>query len=230
MAFKSKRERFLKLSSYSIILIVSLTLIISPAARRRLFIIFSPSCIAQKQSVFSNRLKDRVVDYSAEAKESGIKVCRNEEEIRAMARAGKLVRITENRFYIVDRLTYSYPYLTPGGKALLIEIGKRFREKTNNKGLRGSKFIITSLTRTSEKMKGLRKNNSNASVNSPHLNGNAFDISYVRFSSRKFFITPCDEKFFKEVLAEIIVQLRNEGKCWATYERNQNCFHVVARQ
>jgi hypothetical protein len=78
-------------------------------------------------------------------------------------------------------------------------------------------------------MKGLRRNNSNASANSPHLNGNAFDITYLRFSSRKFFLTECDKRFFKEALAEVILDLRREKKCWATYEKNQSCFHVVAR-
>jgi hypothetical protein len=85
------------------------------------------------------------------------------------------------------------------------------------------------MTRTTEKMKGLRKDNQNASVNSPHLNGNAFDISYIRFSCKKLFVTSCDKRFFKEALAETIWQLRKENKCWATYEKTQNCFHVVSK-
>jgi hypothetical protein len=229
MSFKTKRERFIKLTSFSVVILVLLILVFSRSARRRIYVVFNPSCIEYKQSVYSKRLNDRIVDYSAETKASGIKECRNEAEIKERVRSGELVHIGIRRFYIIDRLTYSYPYLTPGARDLLDEIGKRFREKTNSEGLRGSKFIITSLTRTSEKMKGLRKSNSNASANSPHLNGNAFDISYARFISRKLFITQCDKKFFREALAEIIVELREEGKCWATYERNQNCFHVVDR-
>jgi hypothetical protein len=130
---------------------------------------------------------------------------------------------------VIDPLTYSYSYLTPDAAELLNEIGKRFREKTRTEGLNGSRFIVTSMTRTTDTMKGLRRNNSNASANSPHLNGNAFDITYLRFSSRKFFLTECDKRFFKEVLAEVILDLRREKKCWATYEKNQSCFHVVAR-
>src|SRR5512146_456643 len=60
-------------------------------------------------------------------------------------------------------------------------------------------------------------------------NGNAFDISYARFSFRKLFVTECDKWYMKEALAEIICQLREEKKCWATYERKQGCFHVVSR-
>jgi hypothetical protein len=74
-----------------------------------------------------------------------------------------------------------------------------------------------------------RRYNSNSSENSPHLYGNTFDISYKRFIVRKLFLTNCDHKYLKEALAEVIWQLRNEKRCWATYERMQNCFHVVAR-
>jgi len=229
MAFKSKRERFIKLSSIFTTVVLIIILVASPGLRKRIYIIFSRSCIGQKQAVFSNKLKDRVVDYSEMAKLSGIKTCRNESEIMENVKKGELVQAGSGIAYVTDRLTYSYPYLTRDAKLLLDEIGRRFREKTGETGLKGSKFIVTSMTRTTEKMKGLKKNNSNASANSPHLYGNAFDISYVRFRSRKFFITPCDKRYFKEALAEIIVELRKENKCWATYEKVQSCFHVVAR-
>lgn len=85
------------------------------------------------------------------------------------------------------------------------------------------------MTRTTEEFNRLRKYNSNASENTPHYYGNALDISYVRFSARKWFITDCDKYYLKEALAEVIWQLRKEKKCWATYEINQGCFHVVAR-
>jgi hypothetical protein len=85
------------------------------------------------------------------------------------------------------------------------------------------------MTRTTEKLKRLRAINSNTSANSPHLYGNAFDISYLRFSTRKLFLTYCDKKFLKESLAQVIWQLREEKKCWATYEIQQNCYHVVSR-
>jgi hypothetical protein len=85
------------------------------------------------------------------------------------------------------------------------------------------------MTRTTDKLKSLREINSNTSANSPHLYGNAFDISYLRFSTRKLFMTYCDKKYLKEALAEVVWQLREEKRCWATYETKQSCFHVVAR-
>jgi len=33
----------------------------------------------------------------------------------------------------------------------------------------------------------------------------------------------------KEILAQSIFELRSEGKCWATHEKWQTCFHVVSR-
>jgi hypothetical protein len=229
MLFGSKKIRITAFILIILIASVSILLMFSPDSGKRVRLMFSSACISQKQGTFSNRLTDRIVDYSRMAKLSGISECRDVKEINKNISEGKLVRVSSGRNYIVDRMSYSYPCLTPNGGELLDEIGRRFREKTNDAGLRGSKFIVTSMTRTTEKMKGLRKNNSNASANSPHLNGNAFDISYVRFKSRKLFITSCDKRFFKEALAQIIFELKTEKKCWATYEKNQSCFHVVAR-
>jgi hypothetical protein len=92
----------------------------------------------------------------------------------------------------------------------------------------GSGFIITSMTRTSDKAMGLGRANTNASDNSTHLNGNAFDISYTRFTLIKLYVTECDKWYLKEALAEVLWQLKEEKKCRATYERNQGCFHVVS--
>ncbi len=155
--------------------------------------------------------------------------CSDAGDIRKMTLTMKLHKVKNTRFYLVEDLKYSYPYLTGDSKKLLNELGRRFRNKMNREGLKGSRFIITSMTRTSENLKGLGRSNGNVSENSPHLNGNAFDISYANFSIVKFRITECDKWFMKEALAEVICQLKKEKKCWATYERQQGCFHVVSR-
>jgi uncharacterized protein YcbK (DUF882 family) len=204
-------------------------LIVSKDARRNVRIYFSSSCIGYKQPVFSRKLTDKIVDYSDQSRSTGIIECKNENEIHKMVSEGKLVRVNSGRRFIIEKLSYSYPYLTIESRDLLNDISKRFRSKTEKAGLNGARFIVTSMTRTTEKMKVLRKNNGNASVNSPHLRGNAFDITYVRFSCRKLFVTECDKRFMKEALAEIIWQLSEEKRCWATYETQQSCFHVVAR-
>jgi hypothetical protein len=190
---------------------------------------FSTRCINYRQKEFSRQLNDRIVDYSAAAKLRGFSPSSSNRELNKKISEGNLVKVRTNRLYIVDRLRFSHPVVTHESKMLLAEIGKRFREKTSDNGLIGARFYITSMTRETDNLKMLSRYNSNTSKNSPHLYGNAFDISYKRFSARKMFLTNCDTRFMKEALAEVISQLRDEKRCWATYERNQNCFHVVSR-
>jgi hypothetical protein len=228
--FKTRFFRLLKKCILFIVIVLALYLVISRDARKSLRVYFSTSCIGYKQAQYSKKLTDRIIDYSQQAKLSGIRECKNEREIHQRVSEGALVKIKSGKRFTVEKLSYSYPYLTKGGKSLLDEIGKRFREKTEQSGLTGARFVVTSMTRTTEKMKVLRRNNGNASANSPHLNGNAFDISYIRFSCKKLIITSCDKRFMKEALAGVIWELKSENKCWATYEVQQSCFHVVSRQ
>jgi hypothetical protein len=189
---------------------------------------FGKKCINYQQ-VYSKKLNDRIVDYSARARLNGTEKSEDINDLDESISSGKLVRVKSSRYFKTERTSFSYPYLTPQSRELLYEIGKRFRGKIDREGFKGSRFIITSMTRTSEKSKDLGKKNINVSDLSPHLYGNAFDISYARFSIRKYHITECDKWYMKEALAEVLYGLREEKKCWATYERRQGCFHVVAR-
>jgi hypothetical protein len=159
----------------------------------------------------------------------GINVCKDDTELKKRISEGLLVKVKSSNSYVVEKMTFSYPCVTRDSKLLLDEIATRFREKSSQKGLSGVKFYITSMTRKADNVRSLRRYNGNASKNSPHLYGNAFDISYKRFIARKWILKNCDKKFLKEALAEVIWQLRAENKCWATYEKVQNCYHVVAR-
>jgi hypothetical protein len=212
-----------------IILPVTIILIVAGKILRHSSPYFSTHCLEYKQKDYSRKLNDRIVDYSAEAKQKGIKVCRDEKELRSRISDGSLVRVRSGNRYVIDVMKYSSPYITKDGKMLLDEIGRRFNEKVSKEGVRGARFIVTSMTRKSDDLKSLRRNNRNSSANSPHLYGNAFDLSYKRITARKWILTECDKKFLKDALGEVIWQLREEKKCWATYERMQNCFHVVAR-
>jgi len=227
--FKSRRTFNLFKISVAAIFIFLLLLLFNANPTNRIFSYFSRKCIDYRQKDFSRKLNDRLVDYASAAKQRGIVPCRTDEDIRKRVDAGKLVKVTGGKNYVVDRLTHSSPYLTRDTRKLLDEIARRFRQKTRDKNLYGTKLIVTSMTRKTESIKRLRRNNSNASVNSPHQYGNAFDITYKRFIVRKLSMTNCDHRFMKEALAEIILQMKKEGKCWATYKRSQNCFHVVSR-
>jgi hypothetical protein len=215
---------------FSVIIIFTVIFFIfNRKVRNQLFPYFSTRCLEYKQRDFSRKLNDRIVDYLAEAKRKGIKICKDDRDIKNRLSEGKLVRVKDCNRYIVDRMTYSSPCVTKESKILLDEIARRFRDKVSQKGLNGATLIVTSMTRKTDNMKSLRRNNRNSSENSPHLYGNAFDITYKRFIVRKWRLTNCDSKYLKDALGEVIWQLREEKRCFATCERMQNCFHVVAR-
>ena len=226
---KSRSFRVFKICLVLLFVFFSGYLIIPGKNRSILRRFFSTSCINYKQDVYSKKLTDKVLLYHDQSRLTGIKECKDEKELQKRVSEGKLFRIKSGSKYIIDRMPNSYPFLTGESKTLLDEIGKRFREKTDAAGLSGAKFIVTSMTRTTENMKDLKRNNRNASINSAHLGGNAFDISYIRFSCRKMFITSCDKKYLKEALAQVIWQLKEDDRCWATYEKVQNCYHIVSR-
>jgi Family of unknown function (DUF5715) len=230
MKFKKSYLIFLlKIFSVVLFLIISICLFLKRDRKKPMSAYFSTRCLDYKQKDFSRKLNDRIVDYSAAAKLRGISICKDENELKRRISDGKLVKIGSSNSYVVEKMTFSYPCITGDSKILLDEIARRLREKSSQKGLNGVKFYITSMTRKTDNVKTLRRFNGNASANSPHLYGNAFDISYKRFIARKWVLTNCDKKFLKEALAEVIWQLRAENRCWATYEKMQNCFHVVSR-
>jgi hypothetical protein len=230
MKFNKSRLIFiLKIISVILFIIVSFFLFLKRDRKKPLSAYFSTRCLDYKQRDFSRKLNDRIVDYSAAAKAKGVGICKDENELKKRISEGKLVKVKSGNSYIIEKMSFSYPCVTGDSKILLDEIAKRLREKSSQKGLNGVKFYITSMTRKPGNIKSLRRFNGNASVNSPHLYGNAFDISYKRFIARKWVLTNCDKKFLKEALAEVIWQLRAEDRCWATYEKMQNCFHVVSR-
>jgi hypothetical protein len=191
--------------------------------------ILGTNCVDYKQAVFSKKLNNIMPDYIGYSSLSGIKKCRDENEILEKVSRGELFKIRNGTGFYIEEMSHSYPYLTKEAKDLLVEIGIKFREKISDTRLKGSRFKITSMTRTTEKLKSLRGINTNTSLNSPHMYGNAVDISYIRFSTRKLFVTECDKKYLMEALAEVIWELKKEKKCWATFERKQFCYHVVAR-
>ncbi len=223
-----KKEYRLKVWLF-IIFTSSICFLILPQSNRALMVSFFSTKCRNYQQIYSKRLNDRIVDYSEGAKLTGIEICSDTKDISKRISSGKLIMVRSSKYYRIENMSHSYPCLTRKSKKLLDEIGSRFREKIKKEGLKGSRFIITSMTRTSEKTRKLGKTNINASDNSPHLYGNAFDISYARFSFRKLYVTECDKWYMKEALAEVIYQLKKEDKCWATYERQQGCFHVVSR-
>lgn len=137
-----------------------------------------------------------------------------------------LVKISSCEAYGVDKLTHSLPYLVPEAAALLERIGYDFIDTLAMRGVDGYKIKVTSLLRTPATVRRLRRVNVNATDSSTHQFGTTFDISWTNFICADTTRT-INEGDLKNVLAEVIYNLRRQGKCMVVFERKTCCFHVT---
>ena len=169
--------------------------------------------------------------HMAAAKRIGIKPLKDREAAEKLE--GKVMEIKDNDFYQVDSLTHSIPFLVPKASALLDSIGANFLDSLENKGLNPNQVIVTSVLRTQDDVKKLRRVNGNASANSVHMFGTTFDISYKRFfkvedpDGRPMQDVRADT--LKLVLSEVLRDLKKKDMCYVKYELKQGCFHITAR-
>lgn len=167
----------------------------------------------------------------ATAKKIGIRPISTREEAEEMK--DRLIEIAACERYGLDSLTHSIPYLIPQASALLDTIGVNFLDSLENKGLNPNKIIVTSVTRTKDDVKRLRRTNGNASLNSCHFYGTTFDVSWKHFEKvedpdgRPMQDVSSDT--LKLVLSEVLRDLRKADRCYVKYELRQGCFHITAR-
>lgn len=140
-----------------------------------------------------------------------------------------IVKVTSCEDYFIDSLVYSRPYLVPEAAGRLREIGRRFRDTIAARGGGDYRIKVTSLLRTPVTVKKLRRVNVNATSESTHNYGTTFDISYSKFiydgpgdPSRTF-------EDLKNLLAEVLEDMRRAGRCYIKFEYKQSCFHITAR-
>lgn len=139
-----------------------------------------------------------------------------------------LVRVVSDENMFVDTLHHSYPYLRPHANDLLKEIGKRFSDSLAARGGGAYRLKVTSLLRTPRTVKALRRVNRNASEESAHSYATTFDISYSKFICDDAGQTHRTFEDLKNLLAEIVYDLRAEGRCKVKIERRQACMHITA--
>lgn len=165
------------------------------------------------------------------ARAIGIRPIASREEARNLGYCLKEIGPCE--LYGMDSLTHSIPFLVPKASELLDTIGANFLDSLACKGLNPNRVIVTSVTRTKEDVKRLRRTNGNASMNSCHFYGTTFDISWKRFEKvedpdgRPMQDVNADT--LKLVLAEVLRDLRKADRCYVKYELKQGCFHITAR-
>lgn len=139
-----------------------------------------------------------------------------------------LVRIRSNRYYFVDELTHSLPFLVPEAVSLLEDISRSWVDTLHARGGGDYRLKVTSVLRTPATVKQLRRRNRNAADTSAHCFGTTFDISYAKFICDSV-TTPRTQEDMKNLLGEILYDLRQQGRCYVKYERKQGCFHITTR-
>jgi len=139
-----------------------------------------------------------------------------------------VVKITTCDDYLVADLSYSMPYLIPRAARLLHDIGRAFRDTIKARGGKEYRIKVTSLMRTSYSVSRLKRRNRAATDSSCHLYGTTFDISWTNFDCRdSSYIVSLED--LKNILAEIVYDKREQGRCYAIYERKRGCFHITTR-
>ncbi len=139
-----------------------------------------------------------------------------------------LEEVTTCSDFVIDSLTHSFPYLVPDAARLLHDIGRTFRDSLQARGGGDYRIIVTSVLRTEESVNRLRRRNINSTENSAHLYGTTFDVSYVRFLPADSVGVERREGDLKNMLAEVLLDMRENGRCLVKYERKQGCFHITA--
>ncbi|MBR5656383.1 MAG: hypothetical protein IKW98_06860 [Prevotella sp.] len=153
----------------------------------------------------------------------------------AESRKSELVYVGSNPYFFVEPLRQSIPYLVPRASVLLQDIGRNFFDSLQVKGLPLHKIIVTSVMRSKDDVARLRRGNVNATENSCHMYGTTFDIAYNRYlrveetdSAYRKDRTASDVRL-KQILSEVLNDMRKQGRCWVKYEVKQGCFHATVR-
>ena len=176
----------------------------------------------------SLKLNNRLCEYMDRSVKQGVKPSSDKKGIQRFIRLGKLKLITGNNGYTLDTFRYSYAALTPYTEKILNEIGAAFEDSLINTPLAGTKLVVTSMTRTHYTVSKLLRRNRTAVRKSPHLNGNSFDFSFSRFVSNRR-LTNCETQYLQQLSASILYRFKCDCKVWVTFERHEECLHVVAR-
>lgn len=168
----------------------------------------------------------------ASAQKWGVQPVASREQ--AELRKEELVYVGGCPYYTIDAgMNRSIPYLVPQAAELLQRIGRNFLDSLAVKQIPLHTLIVTSVLRTDEDVRKLRRYNTNASEQSCHRCGTTFDISYNRYNTVSSPDGPerraVRSDTLKWVLSEVLRDMRKAGYCRVKYEVKQGCYHVTVR-
>ena len=141
-----------------------------------------PGLIASIRRDMRRHLNDAHV---AAARRNGVGPVRDSAHVAALVGAGDLVRLPDStRWWVLRDLNSSLPYVTPGTRAALEDIGRRFHARLDERGLPPFRLDVTSVLRTGQQQAALRRRNANAAeTTSSHQFGTTLDVAYLSFAA-----------------------------------------------
>lgn len=196
----------------------------------------TPSHVPSRLPSFRGDWNEAFADSQAvqiqAAETNGIRPVESREELQQLVASHQLLDIRHSPLYCVDSLTHSVPYLVPQAQELLRDIANNFLDSIQSRGLPPHLLIVSSVLRTDTDVKSLQQGNKNATENSCHRYATTIDITYRRFQpltghpDKK---ATLQNEQLKLALAEVLYDLRQQGRCYVKYERKQACFHLTVR-
>ena len=149
---------------------------------------------------------------------------KNDIELKAGQRNGKLVKVENGRGYHIDRLTHSHPWLLPETLQLLQDMGNDFADALEGTKSEGASFRVTSVTRTDKQQRKLARRNANATNSkSTHSYGASFDIAFIdRDNTDAGCGTPTRE------MERLLNRYQKAGIIYVIPEGN--CMHITLRK
>ena len=173
------------------------------------------------------------------------------QQLAALEREGRLVRLANTRHWIIRDLGHSQPLAVP---AVLTEMGERFHTRLAALGAPAFRLEVTSVLRTAADQEALRQINPNATLDeSTHEHATTFDVLYSAYSApaepfvgisnpdaqwvesylRRYADVSAERVAgrraleLKAILGNVLAGMQREGKVMVTIERLQPVYHIT---
>jgi len=146
---------------------------------------------------------------------------KNDAELQYGLSVSKLVEVSDGRGYRINRLKYSNAVLLPEVRDLLENMGNDYADALKGTDSEGTVFRVTSMTRTNNQQRSLRKRNRNATKSlSTHSYGASFDIAFMdRANDDDNCNRPTRE------IQKLLLRYQNEGRILIIPEGG--CMHIT---
>jgi hypothetical protein len=190
-------------------------------------------------------------DHVSAGQRSGVGPVRDSAHVASLVDDGALVQLPDSsRWWVLRELDQSLPYVTPGTRDALEEIGRRFHGRLEARGLPPFRLDVTSVLRTSAQQDELRRRNRNASgTTSSHEFGTTVDIAYLNFNAPQVVEDPpagrldarlrayatmrldtIGRRYAPHIegeLGAVLQEMQREGTLMTLRERSQPVFHTT---